>query len=40
MNVACTEYEVIKRVARRMLGFRLKEYDEDHEGRIINGEGG
>lgn len=40
MNVACTEYEVIKRVARRMLGFRLKEYDEDHEGSIINGEGG
>ena len=40
MNVACTEYEVIKRVARRMLGFRLKEYEEDHEGSIINGEGG
>jgi hypothetical protein len=39
MNVYCTEYDVIKRVARRMLGFRLKEYEEDHEGAVINGEG-
>lgn len=40
MNVACTEYDVIRRVAKRMLGFRLKEYEEDHEGSIINEEGG
>ena len=39
MNVYCTEYDVIKRVARRMLGFRLKEIEEDHEGGVINGDG-
>ena len=39
MNVHCTEYGVVKRVARRMLGFRLKEYEEDHEGGVLNGEG-
>jgi hypothetical protein len=39
MNVHCTEYGVVKRVARRMLGFRLKEIEEDHEGSVINGEG-
>jgi hypothetical protein len=39
MNVFCTEYDVVKRVARRMLGFRLKEIEEDHEGGVYNGEG-
>lgn len=39
MNVACTQYKVIKRVAKRILGFRLKEYEEDHEGAVIRGEG-
>ena len=39
MNVFCTEYEVVKRVARRQLGYRLKEFDEDHEGAVFNGEG-
>jgi hypothetical protein len=39
MNVHCTEYGVVKRVARRMLGFRLKEIEEDHEGGVVNGEG-
>lgn len=40
MNVACTEYDVVKRVAKKNQGFRLKLYDEDHEGAIIRGEGG
>ena len=40
MNVACTEYDVVKRVAKKNQGFRLKLYDEDHEGAIICGEGG
>ena len=39
MNVACTEYDVVKRVAKKMQDYRLKEYDEDHEGAIIHGEG-
>ena len=39
MNVACTDYEVIRRVAKRYLNYRLKEYDEDHEGAVVNGEG-
>ena len=40
MNVACTEYDVVKRVAKKLQGFRLKAYDEDHEGAIVRGEGG
>jgi|TARA_B110000305_G_C19411744_1_gene625824 hypothetical protein len=40
MNVCCTEYEIVKRVAKRIVGYRIKEYEEDHEGGIINGEGG
>ena len=37
MNVHCTEYGVVKRVARRMLGFRLKEIEEDHDGGAQHG---
>lgn len=40
INVACTEYDVVKRVAKKSQGWRLKEFEEDHEGAIINGEGG
>ena len=40
MNVACTEYDIVKRVARKHLEYRLKNYEEDHDGSIINGEGG
>jgi tubulin polyglutamylase TTLL6/13 len=40
MNVACTEYEVIRRVAKRMMGYRLRVYQENHLGSIKNGEGG
>ncbi len=39
MNVACTKYDIIKRVAKKMLGYRLKEYDADHEGGSAHGEG-
>ena len=34
MNVYCTEYDVVQKVARKMLGFKLREYKEDHEGSI------
>ena len=27
MNVFCTEYDIVTRVARKYLGFRTKEYD-------------
>ena len=34
MNVYCTEYDVVQKVGRKVLGFKLKEYKEDHEGAI------
>lgn len=34
MNVYCTDYDVVKKVAKAMLGYRLKEYKEDHDGGI------
>ena len=40
MNVANTVYDVIKKVAKKQLGFRLKEQEEDQDGRVIKGEGG
>jgi hypothetical protein len=40
MNVFCTEYDVIKKVAKKINGFKLKELEEDHDGAIINGVGG
>ena len=40
MNVYCTEYDVVKKVAKRVLEFKLKELAEDHEGSIIKGTGG
>ena len=39
MNVFNSEYDIVKRVARRQLDYRLKEYEEDHEGAVINVEG-
>jgi hypothetical protein len=39
MNVFCTEYEIVKRIARRHMQYRLKEYDEDHEGAMVHGVG-
>ena len=40
MNVFCTEYEVVKKVAKKVCNFRLKEIEEDHEGGVIKGVGG
>lgn len=40
MNVHCTEYDVIRKVARKGLGFKLREYNEDHDGAIRKGEHG
>ena len=39
INVFCTEYDIVRRVAKRILNYRLKEYEEDHDGAIRNGEG-
>ena len=36
MNVNCTEYDVVSRVAKRICNFRIKEFDEDHDGGINN----
>jgi hypothetical protein len=40
INVACTEYDVIPRVARKYLNFKLKIYDEDHDGGVHGNERG
>jgi hypothetical protein len=39
INVAQTEYDVIKKVARKICNWRLKYFWEDSEGAVINGEG-
>ena len=38
MNVYCTEYDIIKKVARKVCGFKLREYHEDHDGAVRRGE--
>ena len=40
MNVYCTEYDVVKKAAKNMCGFRLREYPEDQDGAFIKGLGG
>lgn len=40
MNVYCTDYDVVKKAAKNMCGFRIKEYPEDHDGAYIKGVGG
>jgi hypothetical protein len=35
-----TVYDVIGKVAKKSLDMRLKEIEEDHEGRVVKGEGG
>ena len=40
MNTYCTEYEVIKKVSKKVLNFKLKEIPEDAEGGIHKGVGG
>ncbi len=39
VNVYCTEYDVVEKVAKKILNAKLKYYEEDHEGAIVNGEG-
>jgi hypothetical protein len=33
-----TEYDVIRKVARKVCGWRLKYFEEDHDGAVKNGE--
>ena len=40
MNVYCTDYDVVKKAAKNLCGFRIKEYPEDHDGAYIKGVGG
>ena len=37
INLYCTEYDVIKKVARKVLGYKTREYAEDHDGAIRRG---
>ena len=38
INVGQTEYDVVKKVARKICNWRLKYFEEDQEGAIRNGE--
>jgi tubulin polyglutamylase TTLL6/13 len=40
INVYCTEYDVVKKVAKKVNDFKLLEIEEDHEGGIHKGVGG
>lgn len=40
INVFCTEYDVIPRVARKYLNFKLKNFEEDHDGGVHGNEKG
>ena len=40
INVFCTEYDVIKKVAKKVNEFKMKEIEEDHEGGVHKGVGG
>ena len=40
MNVYCTEYDIVKKVAKKVCNFRIKEIEEDHEGGVYKGVGG
>ena len=39
-NLGYTDYDVVGKVANKYLDMRLKYQEEDHEGRVIRGEGG
>jgi hypothetical protein len=39
INVYCTDYEVVKKVAKKVCNYRLKEIEEDHEGGVYKGVG-
>lgn len=40
MNVAQTEYDVVRKVAKRVCNCKLRYFYEDHEGAYRKGEGG
>ena len=40
INAYCTEYDIVHKVAKKLLNWRIKEIEEDHEGGVLNGEGG
>lgn len=40
MNCYCTEYDIIKKVARKECYFKVREYEEDYDGAVIKGESG
>jgi hypothetical protein len=40
INLYCTEYDVVKKVAKKSMNYKLKEIEEDHEGAVINGVSG
>jgi len=37
INVYCTEYDIVKKVAKKVNDFKLKEIEEDHEGGVHKG---
>jgi hypothetical protein len=38
--VFSTEYDVVKKVAKKVNNFKLVEIEEDHEGGVHKGQGG
>jgi len=40
MNVYCTQYDIVRKVAKVFHDYVLKERKEDHEGGIKNGQPG
>ena len=40
INVFSTEYDVVKKVAKKVNEFKLVEIEEDHEGGVHKGQGG
>ena len=40
MNAAQTEYEVVRKVGRKVCNFRLRDFAEDENGAIKGGQGG
>ena len=37
-NVYCSEYDSVRKVLRKVVGFKLREYAEDWEGAIVRNE--
>jgi hypothetical protein len=40
INVAQTEYDVVRKVGKRVCNWKLRYFYEDHEGAYKRGEGG